>query len=168
MEFHETFPTWDNKFSGEYLNGRTKFLLKSLPSGHNGYSSSFAAAPYSNSPLENESDYCFNISSGLGQILATTKDVELRKFIWEVTHCFLLIISIIYNTILTYEMWLSCRQKIIIFFQEWRNNVGRKTKPLYQRYVELANAKSRLNGFKDAGDELRSRYVIILKQQLRI
>ena len=95
MEFHETFPTWDNKFSGDNLNERTKLLLKSLPSGHNGYSSSFAAAPYSNSPLENESNYCFNISSGLGQILATTKDVELRKFIWEVTHCFLLIISII-------------------------------------------------------------------------
>ena len=65
MEFHETFPTWKNKFTGDRLNGRTKFLLKTLPGGYNEYSSSFSAASYSNFPLENESDDCFNIYSGI-------------------------------------------------------------------------------------------------------
>lgn len=43
-------------------------------------------------------------------------------------------------------------------WQGWRTVVGRQIKPLYERYVELKNKLSVLNGFTDLGDEWRSRY----------
>lgn len=36
--------------------------------------------------------------------------------------------------------------------------VGRQIKPKYERYVDLKNKKAQLNGFKDYGDQWRSRY----------
>jgi len=36
--------------------------------------------------------------------------------------------------------------------------VGRKSKPLYERFIELKNAQSVLNGFEDLGDEWRKRF----------
>ena len=45
---------------------------------------------------------------------------------------------------------------LVYIFQAWRNEAGRKIKPKYERYVELFNKKSRLNGYADAGDYWRS------------
>ena len=43
-------------------------------------------------------------------------------------------------------------------WESWRNEVGRKSKPLYERFIELKNAQSVLNGYADLGDEWRKRY----------
>ena len=84
IEFDETYPGWKNKFSDDLPMGKTKFLLKTLPGGHSEYSSTFTASSYGNFGLEFESKDCFDLSSGLGKIFATTSDNELREFIWEV------------------------------------------------------------------------------------
>ena len=36
--------------------------------------------------------------------------------------------------------------------------MGRKIKPKYERYVELKNKKSQLNGYSDYGDQWRQKY----------
>eukprot|EP00090_Calanus_glacialis_P005014 TRINITY_DN13830_c0_g1_i1.p1 TRINITY_DN13830_c0_g1~~TRINITY_DN13830_c0_g1_i1.p1 ORF type:complete len:639 (+),score=143.90 TRINITY_DN13830_c0_g1_i1:25-1917(+) len=43
-------------------------------------------------------------------------------------------------------------------WESWRNEVGRKSKPFYERFIELKNAQSVLNGYADLGDEWRKRY----------
>lgn len=45
-------------------------------------------------------------------------------------------------------------------WKEWRNYVGVKCQPLYERYVELKNKKAKLNGFADFGEEMRSNYAV--------
>jgi len=46
----------------------------------------------------------------------------------------------------------------LIVWENWRKEVGRHSKPLYERFIELKNQQSVLNGFSDLGDEWRQRY----------
>jgi len=46
----------------------------------------------------------------------------------------------------------------LIVWENWRKEVGRNSKPLYERFIELKNAQSVLNGFDDLGDEWRKRF----------
>jgi hypothetical protein len=48
--------------------------------------------------------------------------------------------------------------ELTLVWSEWRRLVGQQIKPLYERYVELKNKRSVLNGHEDTGDEWRSRY----------
>ena len=43
-------------------------------------------------------------------------------------------------------------------WEGWRKEVGRKSKPLYERFIELKNAQAVLNGYDDLGDEWRKRF----------
>lgn len=43
-------------------------------------------------------------------------------------------------------------------WQTWHNGVGREIRPLYLRYVELANKRAQLNGYTDTGDQWRQKY----------
>ena len=45
-------------------------------------------------------------------------------------------------------------------WQEWRDVVGPKIRPLYERYVNLSNQGARDNGFRDYGEYWRSFYEV--------
>jgi len=46
----------------------------------------------------------------------------------------------------------------LFVWENWRKEVGRKSKKAYERFIELKNAQSVLNGYEDLGDEWRKRY----------
>lgn len=48
--------------------------------------------------------------------------------------------------------------ELVHIWQEWHNKVGPPLKNRFMRYVELANQAARINGFLDAGENMRYVY----------
>lgn len=101
---------------------------------------------------EDENKESADLQSKMTSIYSKTvikKEIDNDTYRFNLNHHLLPIMSEVSKSNLGNLRWA---------FRVWREAVGTKIKPLYQRFVELSNSGAQENGYEDYGDYWREEY----------